>query len=195
MNEPPDQTAELSAANLLSFGGMIVPNHLRTSSGYSRSAVSMSQNRTPRLSRSRFAARQRAALHRHFSSSRHSPTKPSSCARYGVHEDASWCVSPGAISRVGQGLMKHWKIFRPQPTPRSRRRTISPGASSAPVTGCRAARAAMLRNSPFSPWVSSAAASSTSHRTSTSCFSIRRAARPTANVRSPTKNSSPALVN
>ena len=33
MNEPPDQTAELSAANLLSFGGMIVPNHLRTISG------------------------------------------------------------------------------------------------------------------------------------------------------------------
>ena len=33
MNEPPDQTAELRAANLLSLGGMIVPNHLRTMLG------------------------------------------------------------------------------------------------------------------------------------------------------------------
>ena len=45
MNDPPDHTAELSAANLLSFGGMTVPNHLRTSSGYSRTAVSMSQKK------------------------------------------------------------------------------------------------------------------------------------------------------
>ena len=29
MNEPPDQTAEFSAANLLSFGGMILPKYLR----------------------------------------------------------------------------------------------------------------------------------------------------------------------
>ena len=29
MNEPPDQTAELSAANLLSFCGMIVPKYSR----------------------------------------------------------------------------------------------------------------------------------------------------------------------
>src|ERR1700686_5207352 len=48
MNEPPDHTAELSAANLLSLGGMIVPNHRLTRSGYSRTAVSMSQNSTPR---------------------------------------------------------------------------------------------------------------------------------------------------
>ena len=27
MNEPPDQTAEFSAANLLSFGGMILPKY------------------------------------------------------------------------------------------------------------------------------------------------------------------------
>ena len=33
MNEPPDHTAELRAANLLSLGGMIVPKHLRTRSG------------------------------------------------------------------------------------------------------------------------------------------------------------------
>ena len=52
MNEPPDHTAELRAANLLSLGGMSVPNHLRTSSGYSRTAVSMSQKRTPCSSRS-----------------------------------------------------------------------------------------------------------------------------------------------
>ena len=30
MNEPPDQTAELSAANLLSFCGMIVPKYCLT---------------------------------------------------------------------------------------------------------------------------------------------------------------------
>ena len=52
MNDPPDHTAELRAANLLSLGGMIVPNHRRTSSGYSRTAVSMSQNSTPWASRS-----------------------------------------------------------------------------------------------------------------------------------------------
>ena len=45
MNEPPDHTAELSAANLLSPGGMTVPKYCLTSSGYSRSAVSMSQKR------------------------------------------------------------------------------------------------------------------------------------------------------
>ena len=33
MNEPPDQTAELSAANLLSLDGMIVPKYSRKSSG------------------------------------------------------------------------------------------------------------------------------------------------------------------
>ena len=32
MNEPPDQTAEFSAANLLSSGGMIVPKYSRTRS-------------------------------------------------------------------------------------------------------------------------------------------------------------------
>src|ERR1700693_4958360 len=52
MNEPPDHTAELRAANLLSLGGMILPNHLRTRSGYSRTAVSMSQKKTPCSSRS-----------------------------------------------------------------------------------------------------------------------------------------------
>ena len=52
MNDPPDHTAEFRAANLLSLGGMSVPNQWRTSSGYSRTAVSMSQNRTPCSSRS-----------------------------------------------------------------------------------------------------------------------------------------------
>ena len=52
MNEPPDHTAELRAANLLSLGGMIVPNQRRTRSGYSRTAVSMSLNSTPWRSRS-----------------------------------------------------------------------------------------------------------------------------------------------
>ena len=52
MNEPPLHTAELSAANLLSSGGMIVPKYCLTSSGYSRSAVSMSQKMMPCGSRS-----------------------------------------------------------------------------------------------------------------------------------------------
>ncbi len=52
MNEPPDHTAELSAANLLSFGGMIVPKYSWTISGCSRTAVSMSMNSTPISSRS-----------------------------------------------------------------------------------------------------------------------------------------------
>ena len=43
MNEPPDHTAVLSAANLLSFFGMTVPKYCFTSSGCSRSAVSMSR--------------------------------------------------------------------------------------------------------------------------------------------------------
>jgi hypothetical protein len=36
MNEPPDQTAEFRAANLLSFCGMIVPKYCLTSSSCSR---------------------------------------------------------------------------------------------------------------------------------------------------------------
>src|ERR1700693_751194 len=52
MNDPADHTDEFRAANLLSLGGMSLPNHLRTMSGYSRTAVSMSQKRTPWASRS-----------------------------------------------------------------------------------------------------------------------------------------------
>ena len=47
MNEPPDQTAEFSAANLLSFCGMIVPKYCLTMSSCSRSAESMSRKITP----------------------------------------------------------------------------------------------------------------------------------------------------
>ena len=47
MNEPPDQTAEFSAANLLSSGGMIVEKYSRTRSGCSRTAVSVSVKITP----------------------------------------------------------------------------------------------------------------------------------------------------
>ena len=47
MNEPPDQTAVFSAANLLSFDGMIVPKYCLTSSSCSRSPESMSRNSTP----------------------------------------------------------------------------------------------------------------------------------------------------
>ena len=49
MNEPPDQTAEFRAANLLSSGGMIVPKYSRTRSGYSRTAESVSVKITPCL--------------------------------------------------------------------------------------------------------------------------------------------------
>ncbi len=47
MNEPPDHTAELRAANLLSFGGTIVPKYSRTRSGCSRRALSVSVKITP----------------------------------------------------------------------------------------------------------------------------------------------------
>ena len=52
INEPPDHTAEFSAANLLSPGGITVPKYSLTSSGYSRTAVSISQNKTPNFSKS-----------------------------------------------------------------------------------------------------------------------------------------------
>ena len=45
-------TAEFSAANLLSPGGITVPKYSLTSSGYSRTAVSISQNNTPNFSKS-----------------------------------------------------------------------------------------------------------------------------------------------
>ncbi len=47
MNEPPDHTAELSAANLLSVGGMIVPKYSRSRSECSRTAESVSVKITP----------------------------------------------------------------------------------------------------------------------------------------------------
>ena len=52
MNEPPDHTAVLSAENLLSPGVMTVPKYCLTKSGYSRKAVSMSQNKMPSFSKS-----------------------------------------------------------------------------------------------------------------------------------------------
>src|SRR5437016_5595549 len=47
MKEPPDQTAVFSAANLLSFEGMIVPKYCLTISSCSRRPESMSRNSTP----------------------------------------------------------------------------------------------------------------------------------------------------
>jgi hypothetical protein len=47
MNEPPDQTAVLSAANLLSPTGMTVPKYSWKMSGCSFSAVSVSRKMTP----------------------------------------------------------------------------------------------------------------------------------------------------
>jgi hypothetical protein len=52
MNDPPDQTAELSAENLLSPAGITEPKYSRNSSGCSRSAVSVSMKITPCSSRS-----------------------------------------------------------------------------------------------------------------------------------------------
>ncbi len=52
MNEPPDHTEVLSAANLLSPTGMTVPKYSWNSSGCSFSAVSVSRNSTPCSSRS-----------------------------------------------------------------------------------------------------------------------------------------------
>jgi len=47
MKDPPDQTAVLSAANLLSPGGMMVPKYSLNRSGCSRRAVSVSVKMTP----------------------------------------------------------------------------------------------------------------------------------------------------
>src|SRR5580765_4559684 len=52
MNEPPDHTAELREANLLSAGGMTVPKYSLTISGYSRNPESISRKITPCLERS-----------------------------------------------------------------------------------------------------------------------------------------------
>ena len=55
MNEPPDQTAEFSAENLLSPTGMTVAKYSWKSSGYSFSAVSVSRKMTPSVRASRTA--------------------------------------------------------------------------------------------------------------------------------------------
>ena len=47
MKEPPDHTAELRAANLLSLDGMIVPKYCRRRSGWSFRAESVSVKMTP----------------------------------------------------------------------------------------------------------------------------------------------------
>jgi hypothetical protein len=47
MNEPPDQTAVFSAANLLSAGGITVPKYCLKISGCSRRALSVSRKMTP----------------------------------------------------------------------------------------------------------------------------------------------------
>jgi len=52
MKLPPDQTAVLSAANLLSPTGMTVAKYSWNSSGWLRSAVSVSSKMTPFSSRS-----------------------------------------------------------------------------------------------------------------------------------------------
>ena len=79
MNEPPDHTAELRAANLLSLGGMMVPKYLRTRSGCSRTAVSMSQKMMPRASRS-------------------------SRLRWNTTSDSYWAVTPARYFRSASGM-------------------------------------------------------------------------------------------
>lgn len=52
MNDPPDQTAELSAANLLSDAGITVPQYCLKISSFSRKAESVSLKTIPKSSRS-----------------------------------------------------------------------------------------------------------------------------------------------
>ena len=52
MKDPPDQTAELSAANLLSVGGITFPKCSLNKSSFSRNAESVSLNTIPNASKS-----------------------------------------------------------------------------------------------------------------------------------------------
>ncbi len=79
MNEPPDHTEELRAENLLSLAGMILPKYCLTSSGYSFSAVSMSQKMTPWRSRS-------------------------SRLRWNTTSDSYWAVTPARYLRSASGM-------------------------------------------------------------------------------------------
>ena len=79
MNEPPDHTEVLRAENLLSFIGMTLPKYGLTSSGYSRRAVSMSQNTTPWRSRS-------------------------SRLRWNTTSDSYWAVTPARYFRSASGM-------------------------------------------------------------------------------------------
>ena len=79
MNEPPDHTEELRAENLLSLAGMILAQYCLTSSGYSFSAVSMSQKMTPWRSRS-------------------------SRLRWKTTSDSYWAVTPARYLRSASGM-------------------------------------------------------------------------------------------
>jgi len=52
MKEPPLHTALLSAANLLSSGGIILPKYFLNNSGCSIRAASVSKKRTPCFAKS-----------------------------------------------------------------------------------------------------------------------------------------------
>ena len=54
MNDPPDQTAEFNAENLLSVGGITFPKCSRKISSFSFNALSVSLKTIPRASRSSF---------------------------------------------------------------------------------------------------------------------------------------------
>ncbi len=79
MKLPPLHTELLRAENLLSPGGMTVPKYCLTRSGYSRSAVSMSQKRMPRCSRS-------------------------SRLRWYTTSDSYWAVTPARYLRSASGM-------------------------------------------------------------------------------------------
>ncbi len=79
MNDPPLHTAVFRAANLLSPGGMTVPKYCLTRSGYSRMAVSMSQNKMPWASRS-------------------------SRLRWKTTSESYWAVTPARYLRSASGM-------------------------------------------------------------------------------------------
>src|SRR6266566_1227752 len=74
-NEPPDHTAPCRAENLLSWAGThLFMKYFCTSSGYSRTAVSIEQKRMPSFAYS--------SLRPSYTGSwRHTPTTPARCSR------------------------------------------------------------------------------------------------------------------
>src|SRR4029453_903813 len=85
-NEPPDQTAVLSAAYLLSAEGMIVPKYFLKISGYSLNAESVSRKITPSL------------VH-------------SSGKEWEATSDSYWSPAPARNLRSASGMPNRSKVF------------------------------------------------------------------------------------